>query len=65
MHGQHPDGICVEPPHTLVCILIEPSKGVDLVIANICHRGIDEASRPLSDCGDDLGHVWLMVALAI
>ena len=50
---------------TLISILVEASKGIDLVIAHVGHRGIDQAGRLGTDCGDDLGLVAFGGRLAV
>ena len=45
----------------LISVLIEASKRIDLVVANISHRGTNEARRPLTDSTDDL---WFVTVVA-
>lgn len=43
--------------HTFVCILVEPTKGVDLIVVAIRHRGIDQACRYMAQRLSDTGTV--------
>jgi hypothetical protein len=50
----------VQTKHVVVYfvgVLVEASKGVYLVIANICHGGIDEAGGLGANCRNHLGLV--------
>jgi hypothetical protein len=49
----------------LVGELVEAAESVDLVVADVCDRGIDEAGGLGADCGDHLGLVAIAHALAI
>lgn len=44
--------------------LVEAAEGIDLVVANICDRGIDEAGGLGANCGDHLGFVAIAHASA-
>ena len=47
-----------------VCELVEAAESVDLVVADICDRGIDEAGGLGADGGDHLGLVAIAHAFA-
>ena len=43
----------------LISVVIEAPKDIDLIVPAICHRGVDEACRPLTQGADDTWSVSL------
>lgn len=46
----------------LICILIEATKRIDLIVPAVCDGSIDQACRSLSQCP---GHLWSVIVHAI